>query len=737
MAGPLEVYNKEIFNFLRTVTIKFEHFALTMCEEGSTPDSVDNPYYQRLAGNYLPNDKRIQVTTVEDGTKVEFNKDLFTKYPQTGALYRIPNKEYFYLEEQYPEMAGLIRTIVYPVEDIKAAISAPNFSLLAYDASLLESHEREDLITCLKNYLAYVSERWWVPEYIYEEQYAPTFWAMLWQQLPLVLLTRRFENIRTPYAHSYHVWEYLQSKGLADYRDVLSHKQAMWLYRNIDYIHANRGKNQTLKILAENLLPDVAVSLMYYDMYQETSSRWKKDLTPNPIFRTYTFTDDKYVRDETFSDLNFKLVDLEVEHRNDAEFINDKELRLGEHGHNILDTKFLEFKKEPVDTRAERGMVNFFLDTLFYRYSKGKVKYDCMLRDPLSTTEYKLSVADVILLWHWACWKAVGEDPKGIPQTAVVRLPFKLTYPGDKIVNRTIYSNGHKYRQDSILDLEVLKKTIPWSDSVYADGTDFMSNVLKQFAAYLSIINEAEQSNRKEYHDAAMVYLRDVTDPQVIKFKLTSAPNYATWLLGENVAPLVEGYKGIDDQPNMEKRFGALAKACFDAMLPTAKLDMSQFVSAARNMETVYKTIRDLFIKLGSYNVFYLETSRERNEYITFRDPDIYFPLGMDFTLEHIFGWTHENYPIDMTINQFSPTTNLPGDYQISTIIPDIHANGEIGWDANITDMVVNLFTKFSVPVKNEITHLTINYFWEDPIEVATNQQVTHLKVSDNATIDK
>ena len=49
MAGQLEVYNQEIFNFLKTVTIKFNHFAWAMSDgvrEATghhTPDFADNP----------------------------------------------------------------------------------------------------------------------------------------------------------------------------------------------------------------------------------------------------------------------------------------------------------------------------------------------------------------------------------------------------------------------------------------------------------------------------------------------------------------------------------------------------------------------------------------------------------------------------------------------------------------------------------------------------------------------
>ena len=58
MASNLDLYRREIFNFLRTVTIKFEPFAYLMGESymnahGLTnPHGKWNPYYIHLAGEY-------------------------------------------------------------------------------------------------------------------------------------------------------------------------------------------------------------------------------------------------------------------------------------------------------------------------------------------------------------------------------------------------------------------------------------------------------------------------------------------------------------------------------------------------------------------------------------------------------------------------------------------------------------------------------------------------------------
>ena len=357
MASNLDLYRREIFNFLRTVTIKFEPFAYLMGENymnmhGITnPHGKWNPYYIHLSGEYtaeeLASGDVMHVYTVEHELPedVIFSKELKTTNPKTYELYKIPNDEYFHLEEQYSKYTGLLRCMVYPISNIDEAIAAPNLTLLAYDDSLLEINERESIVKCLKDFLDMVRTRWWIEEYTYEDMYAITFWGMLWQMLPMVLLGQRFKNIKTPYVHSFHVWEYLKSKGLNDYRDILTTNQSLWLYRNIDYILKNKGKVSNLRILAENLLGEAYISLHYVDMQQDISD-FENSLHALPQF--------------IFSDFMSKLKKLSQEDLDDiTDFFS-----------NIVDSKLSNYvtSKEIInqniitDIEYENGQLDVDLD---------------------------------------------------------------------------------------------------------------------------------------------------------------------------------------------------------------------------------------------------------------------------------------------------------------------------------------------------------------------------------------
>jgi hypothetical protein len=110
--------------------------------------------------------------------------------------------------------------------------------------------------------------RWDVREFSYEEYYPITQWAALWATLPVVIIGQRVANLKTSSTHSSHIWEYLTSNGLGDYRSVLTRDQELFLYKNIQYIIKNRGKDGTLSILADHLLNTLKATQnsVYYRM---------------------------------------------------------------------------------------------------------------------------------------------------------------------------------------------------------------------------------------------------------------------------------------------------------------------------------------------------------------------------------------------------------------------------------------------------------------------------------------
>ena len=671
MAGQIEAYRKEIFDFLRTVTIKFEPFAYLMGQEYMSehgiidPNGEWNPYYQNLAGQYSENDTRMEVYSVETEEMVPFDRDLATKYPKTASLYKVTRTEYTILEEQYPENRGLIRTIAYPIPDIKTAIEAENLSLLAYDDSLLDVNERYDLVNCLKEFLHYMRERWWVYEYCYENMYAVTFWILLWQQLPLVLLTRRFQNIRTPYAHTFHIWEYLKSKGMKDYRDVLTNQQALWLYRNMEWVLGNQGKNETLLELADNLLEEISVSINYKDMYQETDTRWDEAKT-TPNFITEGLLNGERSDVETTEDLNNRLVESGLETETGADYIDQLEDLLSKHPHNILPTKLLEFKKDPINTSNEQLMCNFFVNTLAYRLSQNQLSYTVNLKDPYTGTVLELFVGDVALLWSYALYRSIGRDPVYTPNKFICYLPFKKDQVLISDLRPSIWYNQHKYYIKNLVDLDWIANTLAgdWHPRTFTDSEDWINTLANQFRNLLAMRRYYEQSNDYLFHKAMNSVFEDLRYEGTASFNVTPYKTYAEFFSANALLKeVMDTYETITDKDNY---FTNLATVCFDTLFPLTEVMLDEFVGTLRNLETIYNSVRDLFIQLCSYNVTFLETERDRNYYLNYRDPDFVAPTEVLYYAEHLLDFVKDDYNLRYKMINYLNRKNLIYDVRIN-----------------------------------------------------------------------
>lgn len=357
------IANKEIYNFLRTTSIKNSYFA-DQSKSRHIRSSIasvvpDNrlPYYRHVAGEYIlkeavtaevhnpktgnvitqsyPNtskvydsqgvqsvdmrntliyndvdgvfDEMMYVTSLDTQEEIPFTlENLHAEYAleegathtKTLEAYKLPSRYYELLCERYPSQVDLIKAIVYPVQKardvtaselnmysinstpvptltmrrIEALIEEENFAIVGYDSSVLENKERRSLLTAMNDLVTIVRTRWNVPEYAYEENYATVLWTMLWCILPIALIAQRYSNIKTPFAHSSHVWDYLISKGLESYKGYLNDDQTQFLYKNIGYILQNRGQQKVTNLLIDELLADAGLNIKCKTIALDTTS---------------------------------------------------------------------------------------------------------------------------------------------------------------------------------------------------------------------------------------------------------------------------------------------------------------------------------------------------------------------------------------------------------------------------------------------------------------------------------
>lgn len=196
------------------------------------------------------------------------------QHRKTRATYKIPSSYYDKLIEEYPNEKDIIKNILYPIKckTIQEAYNADNYSILGYDLSLLEEDERTSLFNAMEEKLNVIRRRWDVGAFVYENLYALSMQAKIWSILLAELFKQRIINIRTSEVHSYHLWNYLISKGVGDYSDVLTRKQALFLYKNWPWIYRHKGSDHNLLLLTHKLLYEHHLTVHDKIMLQDTET---------------------------------------------------------------------------------------------------------------------------------------------------------------------------------------------------------------------------------------------------------------------------------------------------------------------------------------------------------------------------------------------------------------------------------------------------------------------------------
>lgn len=208
----------------------------------------------------------------------------FKTHDNTRTIYRIPQTRYNTLLSKYPYETGVIHAVAYsyPAQfetgsmrsNIRLAYTklqnSENFALLTYDDSLLEKSERQSIVDCVSNTLDMIRRRYAVEGFCYENLYGAAHYYLVWQILYLSVFVQRITNIRTGYAHTYHIWRYLKSHGFEDYRDILSIIQQKFLYKNLPYLNKHKGTQHALELLDYVLLTMKHVSLQGKNLMQST-----------------------------------------------------------------------------------------------------------------------------------------------------------------------------------------------------------------------------------------------------------------------------------------------------------------------------------------------------------------------------------------------------------------------------------------------------------------------------------
>ncbi|BDH16572.1 MAG: hypothetical protein [Bacteriophage sp.] len=326
-----QLYRKKAIVLARTMVVKFHSIATAintdLINRGYTVDETDMStwkYYMNMAGLYHQSDydrllalsnnqsQYIVIKVAGDTTAIDANFTKELMYGESGdtALaneYRFNTDYYNALVEKYPEFEPLIQGILNPI-DFSVSLSANDGEILYFggylktllpsgyygyilqdygpisDSYRLEVNE-ENVIPILQEYINVFVSRWLNSNYVLTSNlFYPTFLGMLYLSIPQIIGNIRLGNAKTAFTHSFHIREYLESFGnLGWICDHLSKSVLIWIYRNLMWLDANRGKQKTFNAIVENVLTASNIPLDHYRLRHNVSKMTRSNLLPSPF----------------------------------------------------------------------------------------------------------------------------------------------------------------------------------------------------------------------------------------------------------------------------------------------------------------------------------------------------------------------------------------------------------------------------------------------------------------------
>lgn len=274
------LYVQSITDLAQSIVVKFDTIAkgvnnAVLLKTGELADPA-NPaswkYFQNICGQYHFSDTPMTVYSLDSESTIDFTVAELQNNPVTRAAYAFGSNYYDALLAAYPDQEMLILGILYPA-DMQTAIDAKDGTILAHPTHLVEDSE-VDFLRILQAWTYANVRRWFNAAYtITDDLYMATFFGQFTLHLIGIISNIRLAACKTNQAHSFHIKQYLRSHGFLDnYLNQMSRKQALDMYRNINYYERNAGYESTFEQLIKVVFSDASLPAYSYEMLHNQES---------------------------------------------------------------------------------------------------------------------------------------------------------------------------------------------------------------------------------------------------------------------------------------------------------------------------------------------------------------------------------------------------------------------------------------------------------------------------------
>ena len=554
-ADYYSIYKNNIFDLVATMKIHSLDTVdsineLLVMQYGTSilnvSDKTTWKYYMNICGIPHPTDIPITITSLDNGTIIEFTPSVLIEHPLTASKYIYGTQYYYNLLATYPKQERLILGVIYPA-DMQTAINAVNGQILTYAKYLIEPQE-ESLIYNIQQWINYYLSKWYKNAFMLTDSFYLTYnLAIMYMNLVPKIMNLRLAKCKTREAHSYHIRQYLAShQGLDIYYDYLTIKQAMWLYRNILYIERNAGSNDTLQMLISNLLTSINIPLTQYTMHHQNSF----DTSYNP---NYGFVPSKMnsvdTNVPTLTNNLAQILDMEIDDASgNLDFITNQFTSIDNQfkysASDIVDTKLLVSNMTDYSDNTPNPISVVLFNHWLYMSSVGMYNGVVSFIDVMTGTTQSLCAQDAFIYMMYLNSIVYGEPLETIVSPIarrVTRIPPPTLKELLSKIDTSFFSNNNI--ANWILDNQVPLHTCESTNLFYTLINDIYNNQKEQLMlisnqnhaivhGYVSNMVESMYSNsRITFHDTFTSNTGEIL--------LTQTPitgmNYTSWLTSKSL----------------------------------------------------------------------------------------------------------------------------------------------------------------------------------------------------------
>jgi len=264
----MDKYTINTIGLAKRLVIKSHLFAVSMEENFRklhptyvTPSNIkDWCYYRNLAGEKHPFSSEIKVTSYVTGEPIIITKEYLDDNNDMRNFLR-SSPEFERLLFRYPTDSVYILGLLYPVVE-EISTTSHEGKILSYDESYLEPQE-VTLIDKLEDRIHNYFKRYNNPGYLgTDTHYAAGLSSTLSQYVLNSILSLRMAVYNTFEVNSRYMNMKLDSElSIGEHTKYLSNGCKFWLYKNIEYLAANAGKDMIIDDIIRNVIHPMGVNV--------------------------------------------------------------------------------------------------------------------------------------------------------------------------------------------------------------------------------------------------------------------------------------------------------------------------------------------------------------------------------------------------------------------------------------------------------------------------------------------